>query len=172
VRLFYCGRSILAPALHPMRSNAGAGSSGHHSAVLACLCSCLPAPVVAILTPYKKRFETMKRWTESDWYVPSDWGFLLGFLVVPIVGICAGCFLPWLNSARRGNPAPFYASVLLAIAGVILLFLARLPLYRQKKFFSFGSRHLSGIHRKLYRVAYLCIGVSLLMMTLLLMMLR
>jgi hypothetical protein len=97
---------------------------------------------------------------------------MLGFLVTPIVAICVGCFLPWLNSARHGNPAPFYASLLFAIVGVILLFLARLPLYHQKKFFSLGSRHLSGIHRKLYHFAYLCIGVSILIMALLLVMLR
>ena len=114
----------------------------------------------------------MKRRTESDWYIPGDWIALLGFHLTAIIGICAGCFLPWLGAARQGNPAPFYASLVLAVAGVMLLFLARLPLYRQRKFFTFGSRHLSGVHKKLYRLAYWFIGASIVIMLLLLNILR
>ena len=93
-----------------------------------------------------------KRWTESDWYVPSDWIALLGFLGAPIVAIWVGGLLPWLSTARQGNPTPFYASLVLASVGIILLFFARLPLYREHKFFTFGSRQLTGIYKTLYRI--------------------
>jgi hypothetical protein len=54
-------------------------------------------------------------------------------------------------------------------AGVVLLFLARLPLYRQRRFFAFGPKLLDESHRRLYRWAYgfICLGGLLLLLTLL-----
>jgi len=111
----------------------------------------------------------MKRWTESDWYFPPDLIVLIGF---PVFGLCAGFFLPWFTTVRHGNPTPFYASLLLACLGIVLLFFAKLPLYRQKKFFTFGARHLTGIHRKLYRLAYMSIGISIVLLLLVIAMTR
>lgn len=60
--------------------------------------------------------------------------------------------------------AMFFASV-----GVVLLFFARLPLYRQRRFFSIGPKLLDEPHRRLYRWAYrfIFLGVLLLLLTLL-----
>ena len=111
----------------------------------------------------------MKRWTLSDWYFPADLFFLIGF---PVFGLCGGFFLPWFSTVRHGNPTPFHATLLLACIGIVLLFFAKLPLYRQKKFFTIGARHLTGIHRKLYRLAYTFIGISIVLLLLLIAMTR
>lgn len=55
-----------------------------------------------------------------------------------------------------------------AIIGVVLLFLARLPLYRQGRFLTIGPRDLDESHRRLYFWAYrflipsVCLLISLL----------
>ena len=112
------------------------------------------------------------RRTKSDWYIPGDWLAHLGFHVMLVLAMCTALLGPWLASVRQGNPTPVYASLVLAAIGVILLFFARLPLYREKKFFTFGSRHLKGIHKKLYRLAYCFIGASIVIMLFLLAMLK
>ena len=114
----------------------------------------------------------MKTGRESDWYFPPDWIALIGFVIFPIVGLCAGLFLPWFTTVRHGNPIPLYASLLLACIGIVLLFFAKLPLYRQKKFFTIGARHLTGTHRKLYRLAYKFIGISIVLLLLVIAMTR
>jgi hypothetical protein len=45
--------------------------------------------------------------------------------------------------------------------GVILLFFARLPLYKRRQFFSFGPSGLDQPHRKLYFVAYMLLICSI-----------
>ena len=75
--------------------------------------------------------------------------------------------LPALNSARDGNPVFVYVSVAMALAGIVLLFFARLPLYRQHKFFCFGPKALPLSHRKLYWTAYVFIAVAVVLMLLL-----
>ena len=42
----------------------------------------------------------------------------------------------------------------LASVGILLLFLSRMPLYRQRRFFVFGSRGFDREHERVYRVAY------------------
>ena len=66
----------------------------------------------------------------------------------------------------------FWVALALAVTGIVLLFLARLPLYGQRKFFTFGSRGLPERTRKLYRVAYFFIGLGVLIMLVLLAVLR
>jgi hypothetical protein len=76
------------------------------------------------------------------------------------------------RGTRQGDPTFVWIAVALAVIGTILLFIARLPLYRQGKFFTFGSKALSPGHRKVYRIAYGFIGVSVAMMLALLIVLR
>jgi len=76
-------------------------------------------------------------------------------------------FMPALNGARHGNPFLLYASMAFAITGIVFLFFARLPLYRQRKFFSLGPRGLPPLHRKLYRAAYGFISIAVVLMLLL-----
>ena len=60
--------------------------------------------------------------------------------------------------------AVFACAVFSATVGAVLLFLARLPLYRQRVFFTFGSRLLDARHKRLYRMAYGFIGIALLLL--------
>jgi hypothetical protein len=106
---------------------------------------------------------------KSEWYFPRDWLWLLGFqVIIPVIGIIAACFLPSVSQVRRGDPTLFWIAVVFAFAGVLILFLAKLPLYRQGKFCTFGSRALPARHRRMYFMAYILIGLSFVMMLLLL----
>ena len=91
----------------------------------------------------------------------SDIPGLLSFLLIPLVALLGGMFLPFMSHLRRHDSLPVYiVAVLAGVLGVVLLFFARLPLYRQRQFFTFGSRHLDAAHRKLYRLAYFFVWVS------------
>lgn len=89
---------------------------------------------------------------------PAD---LLVLLVGPLIGLpvaSAGLSALWFAGlAREGGFVGFATAVGLACAGVVLLFLARLPLYRQGRFSQFGPRGLDPGHRRLYRRAWLLV---------------
>jgi hypothetical protein len=74
----------------------------------------------------------------------------------------AVAFLPW-----RALAVAFLIAIGLGIIGIVLLFLARLPLYRQKRFFVFGPKHLDAAHRKLYQAAYAFVWISVFLLLLL-----
>lgn len=102
----------------------------------------------------------------NRWYFPLE----LGLALFPVVALMGGLVvLPIINSFRRGEVTIPLLAMAFAGVGVVLLFLARLPLYRQRRFFAFGSRLLDEPHRRLYRWAYrfLCLGGLLLLLTLL-----
>ena len=106
----------------------------------------------------------------SDWYVPADIAFFFGlyFIVIP-VALLSGKLITLLSSARRsGDTTLLYSALAFGLVGTVLLFLARLPLYRQRRFFTFGPGALDKSHRKLYRWAYRFLGVSVLLLCLLL----
>jgi nitric oxide reductase large subunit len=109
----------------------------------------------------------------SDWYVPSDWLAILSlyFIILPM-GLLSAMLIPALNNARHGNPALVYVSMTLAMVGVVLLFFARLPLYRQHKFFYFGPKALPPRQRRLYWAAYILTGMSVVLMLLLMLALK
>lgn len=103
---------------------------------------------------------TMK-WEKTDWRFPPDMGCLI---VMPLTAILAGMILPLMSAARRGDQTLFILSLAISVLGLILLFLARLPLYRQRQFFTFGSAALPESHRRLYHAAWkvVFVGVGLL----------
>ena len=108
----------------------------------------------------------------SNWYFPPDQLAILMLQIgVPLIGILAGCFLPAVSAARRGNPLLFWVALLLAVAGIVILFFARLPLYRQGKLWTFGPSGLPEKNRKLYQMAYWFIGVSVFILLVLLLVL-
>jgi hypothetical protein len=105
--------------------------------------------------------------TRSDWNIPPDWLLLFGpYVIFVAIAVLTALLLPALRAARYGNPSLLYASMAFATTGIILLFFARLPLYKQRKFFSFGPRALPQLHRKLYWAAYvfICIAVVLILL--------
>lgn len=105
------------------------------------------------------------RWLESDWYVPRDWLFNAGWMILAPLSLILGVMVVNVKMMTElGNPTPAYAAGAIALVGVILLFFARLPLYRQRKFLAIGPRQLDRAHRKLYWMAYALIVPSVLMM--------
>ena|ERR1035437_6065969 len=99
----------------------------------------------------------------------SDIPGLLGFwLITPLIGILAAMILPTVSFARnRHLVEAFWMALTVAGIGVGLLFLARLPLYRQGKFFSFGSRALPPSSIPVYRAAYVLLIPSVVFLLLL-----
>jgi hypothetical protein len=116
----------------------------------------------------------MKSRKLSDWYVPLDVAVIYGlpFVIIP-VSVLFAMLLPLLSRARSsGDTTLLYVAFAVGAVGVILLAFARMPLYRQGRFFTFGPRALDEAHRRLYWWAYRFIVVSVLLMSLLLLFLR
>lgn len=101
---------------------------------------------------------------KRDWHVPSDWKFIgLTQFLVPTMMVLAAILLPVLSNLKTADFVPLYWSgFYVAGLGVLLLFFARLPLYRQRKFFTFGPKALPVFHRKLYWVAYSLVALAVL----------
>ncbi|HVU27946.1 MAG TPA: hypothetical protein VHG71_09450 [Verrucomicrobiae bacterium] len=93
---------------------------------------------------------------KSDWHIPSDWAFLFGiFVIMPTIAILAGMLLPVLSELKTASlESLFWSGLGLGGLGIMILFFARLPLYRQRKFLTFGPKPLRSFHRKLYWLAY------------------
>jgi len=113
------------------------------------------------------------RSNNSSRCLPRDWQFFLAWQALPITGFLIAWLCLWfVQGTRLGDPTFLWIASLLAAIGIILLFIARLPLYRQGRFFTFGWRALPEGHRRVYRIAYCFIGVSVAMMLALLAVLR
>lgn len=75
----------------------------------------------------------------SDWYIPGDWLAIFGMLVIiPSVAVLESMLLPAFAGLKTADVANLYAGVL----GALLLFIARLPLYRAWRLWTFGPRLL------------------------------
>jgi ABC-type Fe3+-siderophore transport system permease subunit len=102
----------------------------------------------------------------SDRQLPEEViGLLSSIFFMPAIaaiGVLAAMLLPSITSFRGMDVTRlFWVGVATGISGVILLFLARLPLYRQRRFWTFGPRELDRFHRRLYWLAYLVVLASL-----------
>ena len=97
--------------------------------------------------------------------MPPD---ILAWLTIPMVAVFtilvvnAGQILRW-----RPLVGIYLVALGFAVVGIVLLALAKLPLYRQRRFFSFGSRFLDSPHRRLYRLAYGMVAASIVLLLLL-----
>ena len=110
----------------------------------------------------------------SDWYIPPDILFIYGltFIAVPIA-VLVSMSLPLLSKAKgTGDATLLYVSLAIGTVGILLLFFARLPLYRERRFFTFGSRALDDHHKRLYRWAYRFIGICVFLLVCLILFLR
>jgi len=106
----------------------------------------------------------MKR-SESNCCIPKDWRAFLGLqVVVPAIVLLVGCLFPLLSRAGEGDLALVWIAPPCAIIGIALLFVAKWPLYRDGKFFTFGPRTLPSRYRGLYYIAYAFIGAAVLLM--------
>ncbi|MEI7807069.1 MAG: hypothetical protein WCJ07_01150 [Verrucomicrobiota bacterium] len=98
----------------------------------------------------------------SDWHLPEEVpGFLSSIFFMPItaaIAVLAAMLLPSVTSLRDiAITRLFWIGLATGIFGTILLFVARFPLYRQKRFWTTGPRELDGFHRRLYWLAYLAV---------------
>jgi hypothetical protein len=98
-----------------------------------------------------------------DWEFPPDMAFLLlGPLIMCVIAFSAGSLLPVVMSLKSADLYKLYFSGLgIAGFGTVLLFMARLPLYRKGCFWTVGQRELDRLHRRLYWLAYLIILAGL-----------
>jgi hypothetical protein len=103
---------------------------------------------------------------DSNWYVPADWLWHFGmFLIIPCVALLASILLPVIARLKTADIAALYFSgVAAGVLGVLLLFIARLPLYRARRFWTLGPRQLDRKHRRYYWLAYVAVTVSLLLL--------
>ncbi|HXC98467.1 MAG TPA: hypothetical protein VN048_03935 [Verrucomicrobiae bacterium] len=89
----------------------------------------------------------------SNWYVPPD---ILVHFALPLIAIISLLTVPLVSDLENGDALKIYfAGLGFAAVGTILLFIARLPLYRRGRFWTVGPRELDRTHRKLYWTAYL-----------------
>ena len=112
---------------------------------------------------------TIGRHRDSHVRFPPDLGCMI---VMPLTAILAGMIVPLLSAARRGDKTLFVVSLGVSAVGVILLFRARLPLYREGRFFTIGSAALPEPQKRLYRAAWKVILVGAGMLAILNVMLR
>ena len=103
---------------------------------------------------------------QSDRHLPEEvLGFLSTIFLMPAIGAIAmltAMLLPSVTTLQRVDVTRLF-SVGLAVGavGAVLLLFARLPLYRQRRFFTFGPRGLDRLHRRLYWLAYLFVVCSI-----------
>lgn len=110
--------------------------------------------------------ERMRR-RRSYGFVSKDWKFFIGLqLAILAMLVVSGVLLPVLAGARQGGLMGLWIALAAALAGVVLLFVAKWPLYCQGRYFTFGSKALVQERRWLYRLAYVFVigGVLLMLM--------
>ena len=100
---------------------------------------------------------------DPDWcYVPPG---AVPFLLIPFIAVLAGVLLPVVARLKTTEVGTVYGiGVAAGIVGALLLPVARLPLYREQRFWTVGPRKLDRKHRCFYWSAYACIGSSLLLL--------
>src|SRR5687767_14079788 len=80
------------------------------------------------------------------------------FMVVAIIAIVASQLLTFFMALTGPSWIWCYGIALaVAVVGVALIFAAKLPLYREGRFFTFGSKALQQGRCSLYRWGYRCV---------------
>src|SRR5215471_18774972 len=113
----------------------------------------------------------MRNRGSKEWIGPPPdqwitlWGLLTITLIITITSwgldLLAGLVgVPWICCYLFG--------ISLAAVGAGLIFYAKLPLYRQRRFFRFGPRALPEQRRPFYRWGYICVLLGVLLLACLL----
>src|SRR5437867_721336 len=102
----------------------------------------------------------MKKQDSKQWIWPpaEQWITVWGLVVIAVVGILTSQLLSFF-SRLTGTPWIWCYGIGLVVAavGAALVFYAKLPLYRLRRFSTFGSRALPESRRSFYRWGYRCI---------------
>lgn len=88
-------------------------------------------------------------------------GFLSTLGLVPIISVPFASLLLSDTLYNTDLTKLFIAGLGAGFSGIVLLFFARLPLYRQRRFLMYGPRSLDKFHRRLYWLAYLTVLASI-----------
>jgi hypothetical protein len=98
------------------------------------------------------------RWPSTDWWFGlGGWNLMLfAMMGLSIVGMKVLLQLSQWSVHFPG--AVFSAGVAIALLGATLIFHAKVPLYRQRRFFTWGSKALLETRRPYYRWGY--VGVA------------
>lgn len=103
------------------------------------------------------------------WPPPDQWVGVWGLPVIALIAIGSSLILnffarltglPWLCS--------YFIGLAIALCGASLIFYAKLPLYRMRRFFTFGSHALPEQRRPFYRWGYCCAILGILLLVCLL----
>ena len=84
------------------------------------------------------------------------------FLVFALVGFSASQIITFFAALTGISWIWCYGmSLIIAAVGMALIFYAKLPLYRERRFFTFGVEALPECRRSFYRWGYRCITVAI-----------
>ena len=94
---------------------------------------------------------------ELIWPPADQWVGVWGLLAVAVVGIVTSWALNFFTRLT-GMPSicAYFIGIGVAALGVSLIFYAKLPLYRERRFFTFGPGGLPEQRRPFYRWGYTC----------------
>ena len=104
----------------------------------------------------------MSKHDPDSCYVPPD---VLALLLIPFIGVLTAFLLPAVARLKTTEVGALYGvGVGVGILGAALLLVARLPLYRERRFWKVGPGQLDRKHRRFSWLAYVCITGSLLLL--------
>ena len=98
---------------------------------------------------------------ERIWPPADQWITVWGIFVFAVVGILTSQLLFFFSQLTGTRWIWCYGiGSVIAALGVALIFYAKLPLYRQRRLFTFGSRALLESRRLFYRWGYRCVTLA------------
>ncbi len=102
----------------------------------------------------------------SDWDLPPEaLGLLSTLFLVPCTALLVASLVPIVGWLKKADVTVLVGVALSAgLVGACLLLAARLPLYRRRRFWTFGPRQLDRRHRRFYWSAYAFISAALLLL--------
>ena len=102
---------------------------------------------------------------EFVWPPPYPWFTVCGALVViAVISALAQILLFFMSLHGTRWIAVFAIGLGLATIGAGLIFFAKLPLYRERHFLTFGAKALPEARRPYYRWGYCCVGLGQLLL--------
>jgi hypothetical protein len=102
---------------------------------------------------------------DSDWHIPPEAAAVWTVAFLPLIIAASTCLLlPIVVRLKTASIVTLFCTALgSGIVGIVSLLIARLPLYRQRRFWTFGPGALDQRHRRFYWLGYALFVVSVLL---------